>query len=104
MKLRSGTGEVGVLKVLNRSSDLIFSRFMAEIEALKLAKKINGIVPLVDEDFRTARRRSPAGIVTSAKTGRMVVYRAAIGLVQDAAQFLARECARIDADRTTGDT
>ena len=47
-----GGGETRMaLKVLKRTSDTIFSRFMAEREALKLAKGIDGIVPLVDEDL-----------------------------------------------------
>jgi DNA-binding transcriptional ArsR family regulator len=36
---------------------------------------------------------SRAGIVTSEKTGRTVVYRAATGPVEDASRFLAGECA-----------
>lgn len=37
---------------------------------------------------------SRAGIVTSEKIGRTVLYRAATGPVQDAADFLTRACAR----------
>jgi len=48
---RSGGGEPAALKVLKRTSDLIFSRFIAEIEALKLAKGIDGVIPLIDEDL-----------------------------------------------------
>jgi hypothetical protein len=45
----AGTGDDRTLKVLKRTSETIFKRFTAEIEALKHAKGIVGIVPLLDE-------------------------------------------------------
>lgn len=39
------------LKLLKRTSETIFERFTAETEALKKAKGVPGIVPLVDQDL-----------------------------------------------------
>lgn len=51
VKPRSGGGAPMALKVLKRTSDTIFSRFMAEIAALKMAKGIDGVIPLIDDDL-----------------------------------------------------
>ena len=39
------------MKVLKRLSETTFARFAAEIDALKLASGISGIVPLIDHDL-----------------------------------------------------
>ncbi len=55
----AGTGEDRALKVLKRTSETIFKRFTAEIEALKHAKGIAGIVPLLDEDLSYNPKAGP---------------------------------------------
>jgi serine/threonine protein kinase len=55
----AGTGEDRALKVLKRTSETIFTRFTAEIEALKRAKGIVGIVPLLDEDLNYNSEAGP---------------------------------------------
>jgi serine/threonine-protein kinase len=54
-----GTSEDRALKVLKRTSETIFKRFTAEIEALKHAKGIDGIVPLLDEDLNYDPKAGP---------------------------------------------
>ena len=54
-----GGGEAMALKVLKRTSDTIFSRFIAEITALKMAKAIDGVVPLIDEDLPVVSTSRP---------------------------------------------
>lgn len=53
------TGKDCALKVLKRTSETIFKRFTAEIEALKRAKDVPGIVPLLDEDLHYSSKAGP---------------------------------------------
>lgn len=55
----NGVGEECALKLLKRTSETIFKRFVAEIGALKQAKNVEGIVPLLDEDLHHRPEAGP---------------------------------------------